>query len=351
MTQSLEMEWMKSLKQINDLKPDGGFLENTKFSQTISFCIYYTKATRYLCRMKEYVKTSLETHLFFGRIMREHALFLLAAFPAGETGYRRRADWFRGQFERALEQTVRLANGMVSKEVLESGEVFTEFTEIAESQTRKLTGIPINIRITQAEKRLRAGRGIYPDKGMQQQMHFLNQNILELLNGLIGFKEKILQEVLSCNLYTANYPLLIEHILREAELYRQIVAALEGNGCMPLGDLQEAEIFWNQIMMEHAWFIRGLLDPTECELMETADNFAEDYWRLLEEARRQHGRMRAEMIRETLKTTVMYRDFKAAGTEGITGCGIRSVILPLLADHVLREANHYLRILKMEYTE
>ena len=41
--------------------------------------------------MKEYVSTSLETHLFFGRIMKEHALFLLAAFPAGETEYR-----FRG---------------------------------------------------------------------------------------------------------------------------------------------------------------------------------------------------------------------------------------------------------------
>ena len=41
-----------------------------------------------------------------------------------------------------------------------------------------------------------------------------------------------------------------------------------------------------------------------------------------------------------------YRDFKAAGTKGITGCSVRSVILPLLADHVLREANHYLRLLE-----
>ena len=39
------------------------------------------------------------------------------------------------------------------------------------------------------------------------------------------------------------------------------------------------------------------------------------------------------------------REFKTAGTEGITDCKIRSIILPLLADHVLREANHYLRIL------
>jgi len=165
--------------------------------------------------MKEYVSTSLETHLFFGRIMREHALFLLAAFPAGEMGYRNKADWFREQFENALEQTVRLADGMVSEEVLCSGEVFTEFTEMAERQTRNLTKIPINIRITQAEKKLRAGCRTCPDSRMIQRVRQLNQNVLRLINGLITFKENILREVLACNLYTANYPLLIEHILRE----------------------------------------------------------------------------------------------------------------------------------------
>ena len=82
-------------------------------------------------KMKEYVTTSLETHLFFARIMREHALFLLAAFPAGETGYRKKADWFREQFENVLEYTVGLANGVAGEDVLCSGEVFTEFTEMA----------------------------------------------------------------------------------------------------------------------------------------------------------------------------------------------------------------------------
>lgn len=298
--------------------------------------------------MKEYVTTSLETHLFFGRIMREHALFLLASFPAGETGYRRKADWFREQFERALEHTVRLSDGMVGEAVLCSGEVVTEFTEMAERQTKKLTKIPINVRITQAEQRLRAGCKICPDRRMEQQVSILNQHILRLLNGLIVLKEEVLREVLSCQLYTANYPLLIEHILREAKLYCRIVIALEKDGCMPLADLKEAELFWNQIMMEHALFIRGLLDPTECELMKTADDFAGDYCRLLEEARKQDCRTMDEVTRKTVETTEEYRDFKAAGTEGITGCGIRSVILPLLADHVLREANHYLRILKSE---
>uniref|UniRef100_UPI0032605C1B DUF2935 domain-containing protein n=1 Tax=Clostridium sp. NkU-1 TaxID=1095009 RepID=UPI0032605C1B len=46
------------------------------------------------------------------------------------------------------------------------------------------------------------------------------------------------------------------------------------------------------------------------------------------------------------KKTEKYRDFKEAGTKGINECKIRSIILPLLADHVLRESNHYIRLLR-----
>ena len=38
-------------------------------------------------------------------------------------------------------------------------------------------------------------------------------------------------------------------------------------------------------MMEHALFIRGLLDPTEEALIFTADDFAMDYRALLETAK------------------------------------------------------------------
>ena len=48
---------------------------------------------------------------------------------------------------------------------------------------------------------------------------------------------------------------------------------------------------------------------------------------------------------ESLNETLRFRDFKTAGVQGIEDCKIRSVILPLLADHVLREANHYIRLL------
>ena len=299
--------------------------------------------------MKKYVVTSLETHLFFARIMKEHSLFLLASFPAKEVNYKKEADMYREQFEKALEAVVRLANGNVGEEVLESGEVVTEFTEKAEVQTRRLTGIPIDIRITQAEKKLQSGCMERVDRETVQKVRSLNQRIIRLLNGLIGLKEKILRDVLACNLYTTNYPLLIEHILREAKLYRQTIMDIE-NGCRQNQNSKSVEMFWNQIMMEHAEFIRGLLDPTECELIHTADDFARDYCELLERANEQDCKVREEVSKKTMELTEKYRDFKVAGTEGITGCNIRSIILPLLADHVLREANHYLRLLE-EMTE
>lgn len=298
--------------------------------------------------MENYVRASLETHLFFGRIMKEHALFLQAGFPAGETGYRSKASWYRDEFEKVLWQTVRFSDGMVGKDVLCSGEVFTEYTVMAEQQTGRLTKIPIDVRITQAEENLQAGREACKDERMARRIRQLNHHVLHLLGGLIEFKKQILQEVTCCRLITANYPLLIEHIIREAELYQKMIASLEDGTCKSVEQMAETERFWNQIMMEHALFIRGLLDPTEGELIETADSFAGDYQRLLEEARQKDCRAMNGLTRKTLETTKKYRDFKAAGTKGITGCEIRSIILPLLADHVLREANHYLRLLKQK---
>ncbi len=295
--------------------------------------------------MKEYATLSLETHLFFGRIMKEHSLFLLAGFPAKETEFIRRADQFRKEFEEGLRRAVKLADGIVSKPVLNSGEIVTEFTRKAECQTKNLTGIPIDGKITEAEERLCAGNCGMVNREIACQVRRLNQQMLRSLDGLISFKEEILSEVTRCRLYTTNYPLLIEHILREAKLYRQMILELEQQGRITSPDLRNLEIFWNQIMMEHAQFIRGLLDPTECELMETAGGFAEDYCRLLEEAREQDRKVMDALTARTLQTTRQYQQFKSAGTKGITGCGIRSIILPLLADHVLREANHYLRIL------
>ena len=296
----------------------------------------------------KYCTSSLELNLFFLRIMKEHALFLEAGFTKANGDFAQQAECFKEEFEILLNCTINLSQGMIRSNVLNSGEIVTEFTLNAERQTMCLTGIDIDTDITQKEYQL------YPHQELSQccdivsQISQLNQAVLALLEHFIQFKETIIANVESCAMFTMNYPLLLEHILREAKLYHCYLCNYEIGVNDDIQTMKEIEIFWNQIMMEHALFIRGLLDPTECELVGTADTFAGDYCRLLEEAREQDCRTMDTLTRETLETTEKYRDFKAAGTKGITCCDIRSVILPLLADHVLREANHYLRILQTE---
>ena len=90
-------------------------------------------------------------------------------------------------------------------------------------------------------------------------------------------------------------------------------------------------------------FIRGLLDPTETELMTSADEFAKEYAALLSAC--QHAQDQT-LTSDSLQETIRFKDFKTAGVQGIEQCKIRSIILPLLADHVLREANHFIRLLQ-----
>lgn len=292
-----------------------------------------------------YVADSLELHLFFARIMKEHAFFLKAGFLPPDAGLAAEGERLLRQFEALLSRAISLSDHAVGNAVLHSGEVVTPFTAAAECQTQRFTGIHIDRSLTAREARLSGteeqGRAC-GSRELTGAVRRLNRSALALVDRLIAFKEELLRRVGECSLFTTNYPLLIEHILREARLYRAHLRRLEGLGSDSAGELRDSELFWNRIMMEHALFIRGLLDPGEEELVNAADGFAADYRQLLESSAAANDRM---LRSSSLALTEKFRDFKRAGVEGIENCRIRSIILPLLADHVLREANHYLRLL------
>lgn len=298
--------------------------------------------------MRDYVATSLELHLFFARIMKEHAFFMEIGFTKANMDCMEEARKFKEAFESLLMKVVECSEGAVNSDVLQSGEILTEYTLGSEAKTANLTGACIDQKITKLESVLvqncRMGRRPI-DECILKKVKDLNQWALELVCNLIDYKKWVLQNVLNCNMYTANYPLLLEHIIREAELYEKYIRNLESDCGKGQESLQMVELFWNQIMMEHALFIRGLLDPTECELIKTADSFANEYSKLIMDARNMNQKTCSCVTNSIKEETVKYRDFKKAGAKGINDCKIRSLIVPLLADHVLREANHYLRLL------
>lgn len=299
--------------------------------------------------VNDFIKQSLALHLFFGRIMKEHSFFLEAGFTSKDSNLAQQADSFRRAFDRMMNEVVALSNGVVDQDVLDSGEVITQYTLPAEQLTALLSGVPLATGITRAEADL-VGGGMVHSPTLERRVRALNDHAIRLVRGLIAFKTRILSEVLSCRLFTVNYPLLIEHILREAKLYLSTMQKLQSRAEVnPELEAYEQEAFWNRIMAEHAKFIRGLLDPTENDLIVKANEFGNMFDALTDEALQALNRTVPldKVTADSLAATQQIRDFKEAGTQGLISCRIRSIIIPLLGDHVLREAKHYLRLLRM----
>lgn len=290
-----------------------------------------------------FVKRSLELHLFFLRIMKEHALFMAVSFPPKNEDFIREGAELNSQFNNLLREALELASGVIMVE----NDAATEFTLPAEEKTSFLTGMQIDTALTEAELRM-ARPGARVDAQIVERVGNLNNRILSATRNIIRYKTRVLDALLACELLSSNYPLLIEHIRREAIRYVDLVTRLQ-NPAEPENiqqELIEDEFFWNQIMEEHAEFIRGYLDPTETELFDLADDFAVRFNEL--NSRIQGLRTSQQFMmffNESEELAEEIRDFKAQGTQGILACGIRIIAPPLLADHVLREANHYLRLL------
>lgn len=294
------------------------------------------------------VRQSLELHLFFLRIMKEHAFFLETAFTQKDTGLMKQAGDFQFEFDKLLSETISLSNGIVSPEVLKSGEILTLFTLRAEMSSAYFTGVNINTNLTQAEQGLKGNTIKACSPKLEQRVSRLNNNAISLVTNLINFKTKVLSDVLSCHIFTRNYPSLLKHIIEEAKFYLSLIQKLQK--CEDIMSSQQAyaqELFWNHIMSDHAKVIRGLLDPSEEQLIAGAESFVEEFETLTSQLKMAiEKELPTTLItRDIISATADIQDFKEQATQGILECKIQSTIIPLLADHVLREANHYLRIL------
>lgn len=288
----------------------------------------------------EYIKRSLELHLFFDRIMKEHSFFLAAGFLDKDMELRKIAESFMNAFTNILDKVIVLADGNISRDFIESSIMMTKDTMAAEKMTSMLSGVNINTVITSREGQLKAGNIIVSDQ-LVSRISFINKQTLPLIKNLIQFKNDVLNKMLNCKIYTFNYPLLISHIMNEAKMYYSLLERIENRTNFSDKYIYEQEMFWNNIMKEHAEFIRGLLDPSEKDLINTANKYALEYEEILN-----NKNNFTSLLNNSLSKTIDFRNFKIASEEGILNCKIKSIIIPLLADHVLREANHFISILK-----
>jgi hypothetical protein len=182
----------------------------------------------------------------------------------------------------------------------------------------------------------------------------LNEDTIQLVLGLRNFKRNLLILIINCKIMGFNFPLLVDHIAREAEYFMRTLKKFNEGILDPIQDaIIKENVFWLKIMMEHSRFIASLLDQSERNLVKTALKFGDDFEVLLNQARDVESMLYkkkptypiiGKLNKDSENATHELRAFKQAGLDLIKSCQIRSVIDPLLADHVVREADHFLQM-------
>ena len=193
------------------------------------------------------------------------------------------------------------------------------------------------------------------DKADKLEGDLLN-NLIKAVKSIIMFKAELLRQIIQCKEAPgSNYPLLLDHIRREAERFLGLL--LKPVPKDPLELLLVQEVFWLRIMKEHIEFVIHLLDPSERELIEQAEEFRKTFSRLLETARDlesmddtmpKHFNTVIRFTEDVVRNTIQLRDFKAAAFELATLCKLLSIVsTPLLLDHIRREADKFLSELEV----
>lgn len=190
-----------------------------------------------------------------------------------------------------------------------------------------------------------------------EQIRRFNVEVHSAATYIWAFKRKVLGLVLTCQMPGANnFPLLIDHTSREANYFRNRLEELNSGRLDPLPDaIINENVFFLRIMADHAKFIGHLLDPSERQLVDQARNFSQDFDQLLFQAQdldsmrpqSQTIPLLDQFLDQNRVSVASLRDFKKTARELIESCRIKSIIHPLLADHVFREAERFLFIIDM----
>ena len=286
------------------------------------------------------IRRSLEENRFWLRIMKEHSLFLSDAFDRRDSPLIRRANMFFEEFDRLLREAEALQP--------RSPEQMAEFNERAIARTADLR----------------------------------------------TFKQDVLVLIITGRIAGFNLPLLVDHIRREAEYFIMTLTRINKGIDDPVeAEIVRENIFWLRIMADHSRFIRSLLDPSERRLIAAANQFAGEFDKLLAQARDlgsmvagaspalvivgghmldevsivrlreadERSRENAErqnlteppppalatLNQNAIRAAEEIRDFKRQATVLVSEARVLSVINPLLADHVTREAEKFLGVLNM----
>ena len=167
------------------------------------------------------------------------------------------------------------------------------------------------------------------------------------------FKRRLLQLALRGELGGSLFPSLLDHLSREAEYFLRLLESMNDSKAFKLWPKTKETNFWIRLMSDHSDFIRQMLDPSEAILIDTAESFEGEFDELFRQSIDFSSMLRGasggvpsfnRFLQDTRAATIRLRDFKRALHTMLEEKRVLSIMTPLFADHVRREADHFLMV-------
>lgn len=246
------------------------------------------------------ISVNLEELKFWLSIMQEHALFIKAGLPANRKEAIQQAQEFYRIFGALLAKAAEISSDKKFKELIrQSAEKVEEFYR---------------------------------------------------------FKRRLLQIALRGELGGTLYPSLLDHVSREAEYFLRLLESMNDCKAFRLWPKTKEVSFWIRLMSDHSDFIRQMLDPSEVILIETTEGFTSEFDGLFRQSVDFSSMLRGatggvpafgRFLQDSRVAGMRLRDFKRALHCMLEEKKVLGLMSPLFADHVRREADHFLMITAM----
>ena len=244
------------------------------------------------------------------------------------------------KYQDLFKKILSFSNNKVSKEFINSNVLYTPYTKDLELNTIKYFDIGLDLSITLECLKLTPGNIALEDlteidKYMEELLGLLEGSTNILNNIDIYIKEK--------NMFLMIYPLVVEHIINENNILKDTLERLLKQVGSDPTYVYTLEYYYTSFLKEHSLLIRNLINPLKDKEVETSNKYYNLYNILLNDFNNEVSPYSLDSIyNKCINITNSFKSFLDETINITIKNPSNFMIVPIILDHILREANSYI---------
>lgn len=300
-----------------------------------------------------FVIESLEDNLFYLRTIGEFSTNIQSSFFGNNENYIKIAEDFSLKYEDLLRRTVKLADGKLPEEAINSQIFVTNYTLRSEELTKKLFNINIDTSITEQEYNLKPGIVTNPSNELITEIDTINKLAYNLTENFIEFCIDILGKLHNQDLFSYSFPSLFEFMILEAQNYLKNLERLINRNRVDPTFVAGYQYMYNVSMRDIATFIRDLVDSKYTNVLNNAQKFIVLFNNLIHEYQitplsPYNQKVLAD---KSLEVVNSFRKFLEEIIRALLNKELYFIVEPIFLDNMYTEANYFKYILETEEKE